>query len=135
MTATRRLTDRQRQDRAISETEFLAQVIELAHLYGWRVAHFRPAWTGRGWRTPVQGDGAGFPDLVLVGRGRLIVAELKRERGLATPEQLAWLATFAGAGIPAFVWQPSDFDLIAVELGRAARGPVRPLVAEPVRGT
>jgi hypothetical protein len=96
----------------------MGQVIELAHLFGWRVAHFRPCKTGRGWRTPVQADGAGFPDLVLVGRGRVIVAELKRETGRATPDQLAWLAAFTDAGVESVVWTPSCFDAIAAELGR-----------------
>jgi hypothetical protein len=114
----RRLTDLERLNRSVTEADFLGQVIELAHLYGWRVAHFRPAYTARGWRTPVQADGAGFPDLVMVGRGRVIAAELKRQQGKTTPDQLAWLAAFTDAGIQAFVWQPSDFDAIAVELGR-----------------
>ena len=112
------LTDTQRRDRAVLEVDFMGQVIELAHLFGWRVAHFRPCKTGRGWRTPVQADGAGFPDLVLVGRGRVIVAELKRETGRATPDQLAWLAAFADAGVESVVWTPSCFDAIAKELGR-----------------
>lgn len=102
----------------ISEREFLAQVIELAHLFGYRVAHFRPAFTARGWRTPVQGDGAGFPDLLLVGRGRVVAAELKRQTGKASPDQLAWLAAFTDAGVASFLWTPSDFDAIAAELGR-----------------
>jgi hypothetical protein len=48
----------------ITEAAFLRQVLDLAKLRGWRTAHFRPAQTSRGWRTAVQGDGAGFPDLV-----------------------------------------------------------------------
>jgi hypothetical protein len=46
-----------------TEREFQRQVIDLARLLGWRCAHFRPGRTARGWRTPVQADGAGFPDL------------------------------------------------------------------------
>jgi hypothetical protein len=53
-----------------SEASFLEQIIDLAHLFGWRVAHFRAARTFSGWRTPVQGDGKGFPDLVLCRRRR-----------------------------------------------------------------
>src|SRR5215813_9770420 len=34
-----------------------------------------------GWRTAVSGDGAGFPDLLLVRAERLVVAELKVGRG------------------------------------------------------
>jgi hypothetical protein len=118
--ARRRLTDEQRALRQVTEAEFLAQVIDLAHICGYRVAHFRPAYTARGWRTPVQGDGAGFPDTLILGHGRLIVAELKSARGKATPGQLAWLAAFADAGIQAYVWSPGDLDEIVGVL-RAAR--------------
>lgn len=112
-----RLTERQRADRALTEAQFLSLVIDLAHLLRWKVAHFRPAFTGRGWRTPVQGDGAGFPDLVMVRGDRLIAAELKREvGGHLTAEQDAWLADFAGTGAEVFVWRPSDVDVIAETL-------------------
>jgi hypothetical protein len=112
-----RLTEADHQNRRLTEAEFLNQVIELAHLTGWRVAHFRPALTARGWRTPVQADGAGFPDLVMTRRERCIAAELKREVGGAiSPEQVAWLAAFDAAGLETAIWRPSDFDRIAEAL-------------------
>lgn len=49
---------------SISEAELQSAVIELARTLGYRVAHFRAARTAQGWRTPVEADGAGFPDLV-----------------------------------------------------------------------
>ena len=50
----------------VSEAAFQAQVLHLAALKGWRTAHFRTAMDSRGrHRTPVAGDGKGFPDLVL----------------------------------------------------------------------
>jgi hypothetical protein len=64
----------------MAEAELLDNVIELAHLFGWRVAHFRPAMTKHGWRTPVSADGKGFVDLVLV-RDRTIFVELKSTKG------------------------------------------------------
>lgn len=95
-----------------TEASFTRQVIALARIYGWRVAHFRPARTARGWRTPVQGDAAGFPDLVLL-RGRdLIVAELKVGRNRPRESQRGWLDAFRTAGIPAYVWRPDDWDTI-----------------------
>lgn len=112
-----RLSETQRADRALTEADFLRQVIDLARLLGWRTAHFRPAWSGRGWRTPVQGDGVGFPDLVLVRRERLIAAELKREvGGVVSPAQLAWLAAFDSAGLETAIWRPSDLERIAEAL-------------------
>lgn len=98
---------------AITESQFQAQVIELARLLGWRSAHFRPALTARGWRTPVQGDGAGFPDTVLVRRDRLVIAELKSAAGKVSSEQTAWLAALEAAGCETFLWRPTDLDDIA----------------------
>lgn len=96
----------------ITEAEFTDQVLTLAKLTGWRTAHFRPAMTASGWRTAVQGDGKGFPDLVLVRPPRVIVAELKRtERDKPTPEQLAWLESFGGiAIIEVYVWRATSAE-------------------------
>lgn len=93
-------------DRQISEAAFQAQVIHLAKLRGWRVAHFRPAQNSRGeWRTAVAGDGAGFPDLVLT-RDRVIFAELKSETGRTSYAQDAWLSALQAAGAETYIWRP-----------------------------
>lgn len=94
---------------AITEAELQEQVLELARLLRWRVAHFRPAMTKHGWRTPVAGDGKGFPDLVLV-RDRVVVVELKSDRGRVSEDQEAWLEAFRAAGVEALVVRPSGFD-------------------------
>jgi hypothetical protein len=104
---------------AIRESEFLEQVVALARLRGWRVAHFRPARTAQGWRTPVQGDGRGFPDLLLVrerGDRRVIAAELKVGAGRPTIEQAEWLSAFAAAGVAAYTWRPDDWPEIEAVL-------------------
>lgn len=121
------LTAQQRADRALSESDFLRQVTDLAELLGWAWVHFRPAQTQRGWRTPVQGPlGKGWPDLVLVRARdrRLIFAELKREGQKPTVEQAAVL-DLLGIMLPrtgnhpvveqpeAYLWHPSDFDWIS----------------------
>jgi hypothetical protein len=111
----RRLTPQERLDRAITEREFQDQVIQLAHLFKWRVAHFRPAMTTQGWRTPVQADGAGFPDLLMTRGTRVVVAELKRELAKTSQDQEAWLAAFAAAGVRAVVWRPSDLRTGAIQ--------------------
>ena len=100
-----------------TETEFQAQIIDLARLLGWRVAHFRPAMTRHGWRTPVAADGAGFPDLVLV-RERVIYAELKARRGKLTEEQQTWNAALAAGGAEVYLWRPAALDDIAQILRR-----------------
>ncbi len=51
----------------------------------------------------------GFPDLVLLRKGRLIVAELKREREEPSEEQKDWLEGFREAGVDVRVWRPSDW--------------------------
>ena len=102
----------------ISEAEWQKQVIELAHLLGWRVAHFRTAMNARGHHmTPVAADGAGFPDLILV-RDRVIVAELKTRTGKTSAAQDAWLAAFTAAGISAYCWRPADTHEIIDTLRR-----------------
>ncbi len=110
----------------ITEAEFQRQVLDLARLFRWTVAHFRPAQTSRGWRTPVAADGKGFPDLVLVRqyvpdfrngdgpkRNRLIFAELKTEKAKATDEQEWWLDLLRRTCAEVYLWRPSDIDRIA----------------------
>ena len=100
----------------ISEADFLGQVIDLAHLCGWRVQHVRPAWSNKGWRTPIQGD-PGFPDLVLVKQPRVIIAELKSDKGSVDHEQRAWLTELAGCpGVESYVWKPRIWDDIVAIL-------------------
>lgn len=102
---------------AITEAAFTKQVLDLARVFGWRSAHFRPARTANGgWRTAVSGDGVGWPDLVLCRGAVILVAELKVGRGKATPEQQAWLAAFRAAGVPAFEWRPEDWEAIEAVL-------------------
>ena len=96
----------------MSEAAFQRRVIETAKLYGWRTHHARPARTQRGWRTPIEGH-AGFPDLVFVRRGRLILAEVKSELGRLRLDQETWIqALRAVAGIEVYVWRPSDWPAV-----------------------
>ena len=94
-------------------------MIELAHLHGWRVAHFRKSRTADGRHlTAVAADGAGFPDLVMVRDGDLIFAELKRQDGRVSLEQKAWLEELNKPhGVTVCVWRPNDWGLIKELLG------------------
>lgn len=104
---------------AMSEADLQDAVIDLARLLGYRVAHFRPARVGTGdnqrWVTPVAADGKGFPDLVLVGRGRVVFAELKSADGRLAPDQKGWLDAIADtvmlgmAIVDVHVWRPSHW--------------------------
>jgi hypothetical protein len=97
----------------MTEDELQTSVIDLAHVLGWRIAHFRSvAVMGKSgqvhYRTPVQADGAGFPDLVLA-RERIMYVELKAERGKLSHNQMAWLGALEDAGGEMHVWKPRDW--------------------------
>lgn len=98
----------------MKEAELQSAVIETARIFGWRVAHFRPAQTLEGWRTPVSADGKGFPDLVLV-RERVVYAELKGHGGKMSAEQIVWLDFLEDASQEAYVWYPSDWTNGTIE--------------------
>jgi len=98
----------------LTEAQWQRQVTQLAELFGWTWAHFRPAMTSKGWRTPVSGPmGAGFPDLVLVRGGRLIFAELKRQAAVLSIDQQRVVTALSQVDeISAYVWRPADLDAI-----------------------
>lgn len=96
----------------VSEAQFQKAVIELAHRFNWRVAHFKTAQTSKGaWVTPVAADGAGFPDLCLV-RERIVFIELKAEKGTMSDNQLAWGDALRVAGVEYHCFKPRDWDEI-----------------------
>jgi hypothetical protein len=88
----------------------LGVVVDLARLKGWLVYHTHDS----------RHSAAGFPDLVLVRRGRLIFAELKRnattERAKArqvTADQAAWLAALGDVdGAEVHLWRPVDWSAV-----------------------
>jgi hypothetical protein len=104
----------------MTERELQTAVIETAQLLGWRVAHFRSVQTARGWSTPVEADGAGFPDLVMVRRGYLILAELKAATGRVAPAQQAWLDDLGAVSVgvdrvQVYVWKPEHWTSGLIE--------------------
>ena len=98
----------------MTEAEWLTLLMEYALLQRWRVTHFRPAWTARGWQTPIQGH-RGFPDLVCVRPPRIEFIELKTRTGRLSPEQKQWIEDLEGCYprnpfIGVRVWTPDDWD-------------------------
>lgn len=90
--------------RQMTERELQDNVIACAETLGWLVYH-----THDSRRSP-----AGFPDLVLARDGRLILAELKTERGRVRAEQAAWLAALGEVdanrgGVEVYIWRPSHW--------------------------
>lgn len=88
--------------------ELQRAIIDCARRLGWRVAHFPPVPTERGWRTPVAADGKGFLDLILL-RERLVVAEVKGDTDRLRPEQQVWIDAWSLAGIPVYIWTPEGW--------------------------
>lgn len=99
----------------MTEAELQANVVFVAKIFGFRVAHFRKAWSEKGWRTPVSGDGKGWPDLVLCAPGRLLFVELKVAGRKPTAEQLDWLEALRSAGQEVYLWTDKDWAAGAVE--------------------
>jgi hypothetical protein len=101
-----------------SEKSFQRQVIDLARLRRWVVAHFRPALDRDGrWKTPVQADGAGFPDLVLVRPPWILFVELKRDGAKLTELQENWASLLKRCEgnnryVAHYVWRPEDWPMI-----------------------
>jgi len=104
-----------------SESDFQAQVIQLARQYGWLVYHHLPAMNRRGkWGSHVQGD-KGWPDLVLCKPPHLYLFELKSEKGKASSEQQAWIDALVASGQGAKILRPSDWDyIVSVIVGKEA---------------
>lgn len=103
---------------AESETSFQTAVLDFAKLRGWMCAHFRPARTNGGWKTPVQGD-AGFVDIVFCRPPRIVFAELKSDKGRMEPAQEKWVYRLAQSGgelVDTYVWRPSDWPEVEAAL-------------------
>lgn len=96
-----------------TEREVQDTVIAIARMCGWRVAAFRPAQTKHGWRTPVQGDGKGWPDLHLSHPDRgIFYRELKSPTGRLSDDQQAWGEHLTACGANWAVWFTDDLDNI-----------------------
>ena len=100
-----------------SEADFKKQVIDTAQALGWLV-HSDPD------SRQVKGN-PGFPDLVLAKNGKVIFAELKRDKGRLSPHQRGWIKAFVEydsrmlfSYMPrADVWRPRDYEQIKRLLG------------------
>ena len=102
----------------VPEKDFQKQFLQFAKLMGWHRAHFRPGMNGRGtWQTAVAGDGAGFPDVVLV-RERVVWIELKSDVGKLSDEQEVWRDKLFLAKQEWYLWRPRDWPTIQTVLAR-----------------
>jgi VRR-NUC domain len=90
--------------RDVTERDLTGYIRDVARAFGWRRYH---TWISKN-------SAAGFPDEVLVRGERLILAELKTERGRLSAEQDAWLEDLRRVpGVEVYVWRPSQMCEIA----------------------
>ena len=97
-----------------SEAEWTRHIIDYAEANGWLVYHVFNSFK--------RVTSKGFPDLVCLNSGLMVVAELKmkkRKTGAAvgvSPEQRHWLGEFAKGGLGGFgslqvyIWTPDDYE-------------------------
>jgi hypothetical protein len=106
------------------ERDYQTTILGAAKILGWRSAHFRPARTAHGWRTAVEGDGKGFPDLLLVhpAAGFVWFIEVKRDdnRKLDTDQEAWRMALIMAGAVHKVVLVPSELDRFLDELKGAA---------------
>lgn len=90
-----------------TEAQFQAVIASYAELQGWKVFH--------------QGDsrscthGHGYPDLTLISQreNRIVFAEIKRNDGQPTIEQVQYAALILSLDMPGveyYLWYPKDID-------------------------
>lgn len=86
--------------RDMSEESLQRRILRLARELGWKAYHTYDS----------RRSQPGWPDLALVSvkRRRFLVAELKKERGVVSADQHAWLTALAAAGVETHVWRPTD---------------------------
>lgn len=93
------MTPTGRKFRRTEEADTQEAIIDLCLRLGYLVFHDNDP----------QRNRAGFPDLVIVGYGKLVILELKTDRNEATPQQRAWLAELTAAGIDARIYRTSSW--------------------------
>ena len=76
-------------------------MIDYARLRGWEFIYH----TWNSIHSP-----PGFPDLILLKEGRLVVAELKVGKNNLTAEQYFWLVEFSWNTDDVYVWWDTDED-------------------------
>ena len=85
----------------MTEADLSRAVLDMARLFGWMGYH---TWSSVHSR-------AGFVDWVFVRPPRVLMVELKAEKGKLTQEQVEWIFALGRCpGVETFVWRPTDLD-------------------------
>lgn len=101
----------------VSERQFQQAVIQLARHLGWSVWHHHDSRRQAGGRLVGDLDAKGWPDLALA-REKLLLRELKAEKGRLSWWQQQTFDTLKAAGADVDVWRPSMWS----EIERVLRG-------------
>lgn len=96
----------------MTHDEWQSQVVDAAHLFGWRHLHVRRT-VGRGKKWTTSTNVKGWPDLWLWHhRHGFAAIELKVGRDTPTAEQTSVLVSLAAAGAQTLVAYPDDWPLV-----------------------
>lgn len=90
----------------MTEKQLMTGLVRAAKQLGYLVYHAAYA----------IGSEPGFPDLTIVGKGRLWFFELKGPKGRVSEAQEAWIAALSGAGVDARIVWAVDYDSAMQEL-------------------
>lgn len=91
----------------VSEAEFQANILEFVRTLGLQAYHTHDS----------RRSQPGFPDLVIVGRKRVLFRELKTMSGVVSDDQKYWLSILHAAGADVAIWRPNLWpDVISREL-------------------
>lgn len=94
-------------DEQVAEAQLQADVLDLANRLRFACHHC--------YDSRLCGPHAGMPDLILVGHGRLIFAELKRQGGYESTRQRGWRFALQAAGAEVYIWRPRDWSNGTIE--------------------
>ena len=89
----------------MTEREWQNQVTQLMTIWGWRWYHTHDSRRSK----------RGFPDLAAV-RERLIIVEVKTDRGRLTIDQAEWIRDLEAAHVEVYVWRPRDWNAVTAAL-------------------
>jgi hypothetical protein len=86
----------------VREDQFQTKILELCNWYRLLVYHTYDS----------RRSNPGFPDLVIVGKTRVIFAELKSTTGKVSMVQQEWHDKLNAAGAEAYIWRPEDWPQV-----------------------
>lgn len=86
----------------MTEKEWQTLVVSLCRTLGYMTYHTHDS----------RRSNPGFPDLVIVGHGHVIFAELKTDKGRVRPKQMEWITELQHNGAEAYIWRPHNYDNI-----------------------